>query len=315
MNARYEVITGGEAMALLLAEGQRPLRDADRFARSVAGAESNVAIGLARLGHSVAFAGRVGSDAAGHWVRRALRAEGVDTAWLREDRARPTGLILRDYPLGRPVSVGYYRAGSAASALAPDDADPELISGGRVLFVTGITAMLSPSAAGFVDRAVELARTACAHVVFDLNVRMRLGDGPAWRTVLHRYAGQADTLLIGQDELEMIGERTAAPDFLAGRTRTVLLKRGAAGATVLGAGLELECAARTVPLVDPVGAGDAFAAGWISALLRGLGPAEALREAVLVASLAVAAANDTAGLPTAAERDRLVNAEGADVDR
>jgi 2-dehydro-3-deoxygluconokinase len=315
MNARYEVVTAGEPMALLLAEGQRPLRDADRFTRSVAGAESNVATGLARLGHSVAFAGRVGADVPGQWVRRALRADGVDTTWLHEDPGRPTGLILRDCPPGRPVTVAYYRAGSAASALTPDDADPDLIAGCRVLFVTGITAMLSPSAAEFAGRAVDLAREAGAHVVFDLNVRLRLGDGPAWRTVLHRYAGRADTLLIGQDELEMIGEPADPRDFLTGAAATVLLKRGAAGATVLAEGVTLESAARAVPRVDPVGAGDAFAAGWISAFLRALPPADALREAVLLASLAVAAPTDTAGLPTAAERDRLLRDETPDVDR
>jgi 2-dehydro-3-deoxygluconokinase len=302
-------------MALMLAEGQRPLRDADRFIRSVAGSESNVAIGLARLGHSVAFAGRIGADAAGEWVRHALRADGVDTGWLRDDPGHPTGLILRDYPAGRPVSVSYYRTNSAPSALTPGDADPELIAGCRVLFVTGITAMLSSSAAGFVDRAVDLAREAGAHVVFDLNVRLRLGGGPGWRKVLHRYAGRVDTLLIGQDELDAIGERAGPHDFRTGRTRTVLLKRGAAGAAVFTDDLTLESAARTVPVVDPVGAGDAFAAGWISALLRALSPADALREAILVASLAVAAATDTGGLPTAAERDRLLGAEGADVDR
>ena len=310
-----EVVTAGEPMALMLAEGQRPLRDADRFIRSVAGSESNVAIGLARLGHSVAFAGRIGADAAGEWVRHALRADGVDTRWLHDDPGHPTGLILRDYPAGRPVSVSYYRTNSAPSALAPGDADPDLIAGCRLLFVTGITAMLSSSAAGFVDRAVDLAREAGAHVVFDLNVRLRLGDGPGWRTVLHRYAGRADTLLIGQDELDAIGERAGPRDFLAGRTGTVLLKRGAAGASVFTGDLTLEAAARTVPVVDPVGAGDAFATGWISGRLRALSPADALREAILVASLAVAAATDTGGLPTAAERDRLLRAEGADVDR
>jgi 2-dehydro-3-deoxygluconokinase len=311
----HEVVTAGEPMALLLAEGQRPLRDADRFIRSVAGTESNVAIGLARLGHRVAFTGRIGTDAAGEWVRHALRADGVDTGWLRDDPDHPTGLILRDYPAGRPVSVSYYRTNSAPSALTPEDADPDLIAGCRVLFVTGITAMLSSSAARFVEHAVGLAREAGTHVVFDLNVRLRLGDGPDWRKILHRYAGWADTLLIGQDELEAIGEPADPRDFLTGGTRTVLLKRGAAGATVFAENLMLESPARTVPVVDPVGAGDAFATGWISGLLRALGPAEALREAVLIASLAVAAATDTGGLPTAAERDRLLGAEGADVDR
>ena len=93
-----DAVTAGEAMGLLLAESATPLRRADRFVRSVAGSESNVAIGLTRLGHSVAFCGRIGTDAAGGWVRDTLRAEGVDVRALHDDPDRPTGVLLRDSP-------------------------------------------------------------------------------------------------------------------------------------------------------------------------------------------------------------------------
>jgi 2-dehydro-3-deoxygluconokinase len=315
MSSRYDVVTAGEILALLLAGEQRPLREADWFTRSVAGAESNVSIGLARLGHTVAYIGRIGTDAPGHWAANTLRAEGVNTTWLRHDPDRPTGLIMRDCPAGRPVSVAYDRAGSAASALTADDADRDLITGSRVLFLTGITALLSPSSARFTERAVEYAEAGGAHIIFDLNVRLRLASPQAWRAVLHRYAGRADTLLIGEDELRSIAEPGEAHQFLTGRTATVILKRGAHGAEVHSHTGQLAAPPRPVPVIDPVGAGDAFAAGWISAMLRARSPDECLREAILVASLAVATPTDIAGLPTAAERDRLLAAEGADVDR
>ena len=302
-------------LALLLADDQRPLGEAGKFTRSVAGAESNVAIALARLGHTVAYCGRVGADAPGQWARNALRAEGVDTTQLISDPDRPTGLILRDCPCGRPVSVAYYRAGSAASALAPGDADSDLIGNCSVLFITGITALLSASSAQFTEHAVQIAEAAGVRVVFDLNVRLRLAPASAWRAVLHRYAGRADTLFIGEDELQSIAEPGEAHDFLTGQTATVVLKRGAHGAMVLSRSGRLEAPSRAIPAIDPVGAGDAFAAGWISGLLRALSPAECLRQATLVASLVVATASDTAGLPTAAERDRLLSSEGTDVDR
>jgi 2-dehydro-3-deoxygluconokinase len=310
-----QVVTVGEACALLLAESGTPLRQADRFRRSVAGSESNVAIGLARLGHRVAFCGRVGDDAAGAWVRDTLRAEGVGTRALLTDPARPTGLILRDSPHGRPVSVNYHRRGSAASSLCPQDLDPDLIARSAVVFVSGITGMLSASAARCVDHLLDVAAAAGVHVAFDPNVRLRLAGAQQWRDAFARYRDRIDTLLIGDGELDLLGLGSDPAALLSDRTRTVVVKRGPEGASVTTGETTLHAPARPVPVVDPVGAGDAFDAGWISAWLRDLPIRSALAEAVTVASLVVSAATDITGLPTAAERDRILRAQGADVDR
>ena len=136
---RLDVWTGGEAMGLLLAGGARTLRRADGFVRGVAGSESNVAVGLARLGHRVAFGGRVGADPVGGWVRDTLRAEGVGLDGLITDPALPTGILLRDSPLAGPVSVSYYRSGSAGAAVDAGDVHADTISGARAVFLSGIT--------------------------------------------------------------------------------------------------------------------------------------------------------------------------------
>jgi 2-dehydro-3-deoxygluconokinase len=313
MNA--EVFTAGEAMALLLADDHRPLRRADRFIRSVAGAESNVAVGLARLGHRVTFTGRVGADAAGGWVHDTLRLEGVDTSGLVTDTTRPTGLLLRDSPAARAVSVSYYRRDSAGSALCPQDARPELIAGARFVFLSGITAMLSASAAQFVAKVLDLAEDSGVPVLFDPNVRLRLDDRHAWQTGLADILGRVDTLLIGDDELRLLGLPDDAARLVTARTTTVVVKHGAAGATAFTSDSTVHQPARQVPLADPVGAGDAFCAGWISASLRGATLHESLREATVVASFAVASTTDTAGLPSAGERDLALDQNGADVDR
>lgn len=311
---RLDVFTGGEAMGLLLASDARTLRQADDFVRGVAGSESNVAVGLARLGHRVAFAGRVGADPVGGWVRDTLRAEGVGLASLIIDPALPTGLLLRDSPLARPVSVSYYRSGSAGAAVDADDVPEHVISGARAVFLSGITPMLSASAARFTDRMLSVAAEAGVPVFFDPNVRLRLAGRESWRAVVS-YLDRVDTLLIGHGELGLLGLPDDPAKLLSGRLNTVVVKRGADGATVTTADGTVHEPAIPAPLIDPVGAGDAFCAGWISAWLRGRSPSESLREANAVASFVVATATDIAGLPTSEERDWAMRGDRTDVDR
>jgi 2-dehydro-3-deoxygluconokinase len=311
--SRFDLYTAGEAMALLLADDQVPLRHAMSFQRSVAGSESNVATGVARLGHRVAFAGRIGQDAAGEWVRDALRVEGIDTNGLITDPRRPTALLLRDRPAGRPVTVAYYRSASAGAALSPQDLCPEAVAAARCVFVSGITAMLSPDAAGYVRQLLAVARDAGVPVLFDPNVRLKLGAIEAWRDHFDYALPYIDTLLAGERELAILGGDPAA--LCRRRVQTVVVKRGSAGASVYTANDVIHHGARPVPVVDPVGAGDAFDAGWISALLRGLGPAASLREAAAVASFVVAAPTDTLGLPSAEERDSALGEDPDDVHR
>lgn len=175
-----EVVTFGEAMALLLAEPGRPLDHAERFRRSIAGAESNVAVALARLGHRVGWFGRVGDDAFGRTVLRTLRGEGVDVSRARVDPAAATGLIVRDCHAERAIEVLYHRAGSAGSRLAREDIDPAWLGSARILHVTGVTAALSATALDACVAAVEAARSAGVLVSYDPNVRRKLLAAEHW---------------------------------------------------------------------------------------------------------------------------------------
>lgn len=291
----------GEAMLLMVAEPGVPLARAGTFRRSVAGAESNVAIGLSRLGHSVGWLGRVGADPAGEAVIDLVRAAGVDTSRVRLDEAAPTGLLLRDSHPGRPIDVQYYRAGSAASHLAPDDI--ELPPDVRLVHVTGITPMLSESAREATWALVERTRAAGATLAVDPNVRRKLGSPDRWREVVGPLLARADIVLAGSDELDLLGHPGEGP-------HTVVVKHPDRSATA--GEWRQECF--PVPAVDPVGAGDGFAAGFLSAWLRGLGTERALLEAAAVAALVVQSVTDTDGLPTPAERDRLLTT-GRDVHR
>jgi 2-dehydro-3-deoxygluconokinase len=313
-----EVVTGGEAMIALIAGSDTPLASARQFDALIAGAESNLAIGLARLGHRVAFFGRVGADVFGERIRRELRGEGVDVAELHTDPERPTGLLFRDTVVGSPITVHYARAGSAATATSVDDVPRALIERARALHVTGITAALSEGAFQATLTAMQVARQAGVQVSLDPNVRLRLASPDRWAVLMDALAREADVVLTGEDEAEHFAPGVDAVGWFGDRgVSRVVLKQGADGATehdLTGAGHTEQRPARTVPLVDPVGAGDAFDAGWLSGWLRGLGPGDRLREACAVASLVVATRGDSTGLPSTGVRDRVL-AEGADVER
>lgn len=307
-----EAVTCGEAMLLMLAEPGMPLDHAVSFRRSVAGAESNVAQGLARLGHWARWIGRVGDDPAGEAVLRELRADGVDVSGAEKDPQAPTGLLLRDSHAQRAIDVQYYRSGSAASLLSPDQIHVEMLRGARVVHVSGITPMLSESAAKATWALIERARKVGAAVSFDPNVRRKLGTDHQWIRTVGPLLREADLVIAGEDELELLlgssAEEAAKALLTIGRARTVVIKRRDHSATALAAKGKWTQAAFPVPVADPVGAGDAFAAGWISAWLRGVTAEQALAEAACVAALVVQAPGDTDGLPTAHARDRALGA-------
>jgi len=305
-----DVVTFGEAMALLLADTGVPLDQASTFRRQLAGAEATVAIGLARLGHRAGWFGRVGADGLGRAVLGELRRDGVDVSRVVVDPAAPTGVLIRDCPAGRPVEVGYYRAGSAGSRMSPEDVDPAYVGSAQILHLTGITPVLSDSAAQATRAAVAAARDAGVLVSFDPNLRRRLAEPQRAAALLRPIAADAQVLLAGLEEAELLSGRTgrerAAAWFLDQGVRCVVVKDGRRGSWASDGTRTVEQPAELVQQVDPVGAGDAYAAGFLSGWLRGLPLAELMQEASVVAALVVQAAGDVPGLPSAATRDAVL---------
>jgi 2-dehydro-3-deoxygluconokinase len=312
-----DVATVGEVMTLLTTPWTTPLRAAAALDVGYAGAEANTAVGLARLGHAVAFGGRLGDDALGHRIAGELRREGIDVSGLSFDGTRPTGLLIRDLLTGRPGTVQYHRAGSAASDLGPEQVDEDAVRRARVLHLTGITAVLSDRSRAACLHALDVARDAGTIVCFDPNVRLRLAPGPTWRATVEEIAARADIALCGADDARACGVDADPAAWLHELgVPLVVVKDGAAGAWESQDGTVVRGAAHPVPVVvDAVGAGDAFAAGWLSGWLRGLAPADRLAEAAVVAACVVATAGDVPGLPDAAMRDGLLTAAGVDVIR
>ncbi|GAB1818735.1 sugar kinase [Herbidospora sp. RD11066] len=305
------VVTFGETMASLRAAD--PIRLGGTMRLSIAGAESNVAIGLARLGHRASWAGLVGGDETGELVLRTLRAEGVDLTYARSDERGPTGLVLFERRVGELTRVIYHRAGSAASHLSPDDVLPALSPAPDLLHVTGITPALGPNPADAVRAAVASGVRVC----LDVNYRARLWDRAAAAAMLRPLASSVSVVIASDDELDLIAPASASTEhdrvaaLLDAGVRDVIVKRGRDGASGHTAGESVDVAARSVRVADVVGAGDAFVAGYLSGDLDGLDLTGRLDRAVTVGAFAVASTGDWEGLPTRAELGLLDTLPGS----
>ncbi|MBX3605638.1 MAG: sugar kinase [Piscinibacter sp.] len=303
-----DVITVGETMISFAANEPGALQDAASFTAIVGGAETNVAVGLARLGLKVAWVSRLGADSFGARIRATLAAEGVDCSAVAEDPARPTGFMLKSRALaGADPVVEYFRRGSAASALSRADLDEPRFLAARHLHVTGITPALSPSCAALVERAMRLMRAAGRTVSFDPNLRPRLWPSrEAMAEHLNRLAGLADWVLPGIAEgRTLTGLDT--PEQIAAFYRergaaAVVVKLGAEGAYWSSAEGEGRVpGVRVEQVVDTVGAGDAFAVGVLSGRLEGLDWPATLARANWIGAQAIQVVGDIEGLPRRAQ--------------
>ncbi len=298
------VVCIGESMMLAVPPAPGRLRHTPSVLLKTGGAESNVAIALARLGVRSAWAGLLGDDEPGHLVLDRIRAEGVDTSAVRRVARRPTGLYFREEVAGQ-VRVYYYRAGSAASTLAPGGLDLRCLEGARFLHLSGVTPALSPDCADFVTWAAQEAHRHGVQVSFDVNYRSRLWGPAEARAAVQTVLPHVDVLFVSVEEAEVLWdwhdeEKTVRRLGEAG-PREVVVKRGRDGATLWSDGERWEGAPFAVQQVDPIGAGDAFAAGYLAGLLRGAGPEERLRLANAMGALCVTTLGDYEGLPSAEE--------------
>lgn len=306
------VVTVGEAMALLVAQTPGPLAAVEHFSRTSAGAELNVATGLARLGWRVGYISRVGQDPLGDYLLAALDREGIDRRHVKVDAQHPTGLMLKSCePEGQDPQIAYFRKGSAASHLGPNDAPTEGLQGVRWLHLTGISVALSDSVRALVQTLVQQARAAGAAVSFDPNLRPRLWASPsAMVSGLNTWAAQADLVMPGLSEGQLLtGQNTAqgiASWYLDQGAKQVVIKLGPQGAYVASAAGRATVPGFLVPrVVDTVGAGDGFAVGVLSALLDGQSLEDAALRGNAIGARVVQFVGDSEGLP---DKEQLAQA-------
>lgn len=307
------VVTFGETMALMQASSAGPLRHVSNLELGIGGSESNFAIALKRLGTPVIWAGRTGADSLGDLIVRELTAEGLTIAVTRDEHA-PTGLMIKERRIPQAVKVWYYRSGSAGSGLQPKDIPETAIKAAKVLHLTGITPALSESAAATTQHAIEIARKAGTTISFDLNYRAALWSRAEAGQAFNRIIRQANIVFAGDDEAAIAVGSAAGPVEYAERIAAlgpeqVIIKRGASGCVALVDGTAYSRDAVRTSVVDTVGAGDAFVAGYISEFVRGRPVEERLTTAVRVGAFACTVPGDWEGLPQRHELDLLESTE------
>lgn len=303
-----DVVTVGEPMVQFVAQQPGALERVRSFAQITAGAELNVATGLARLGLRVGYISRLGDDSFGRHIAAFLDREGIDRTHAPFDAAHATGFMLKTLATdGSDPQTQYHRRGSAASRLGPADHPAAYCAASRHLHLTGICPAISESARALVFEMARAARAAGRSVSFDPNLRPALWPSQdAMRGCLNELAACSDWVLPGLAEGRLLTGRDtpdAIADFyLAQGARHVVIKLGPEGAFYKNAnGAGSVAGVPVARVVDTVGAGDGFAVGVISGLLEGLALPEAVARGNAIGARVVQFPGDCDGLPTRAE--------------
>ena len=298
-----DVVTFGESMVLFGPDSSGPLRYVQNFNKSIAGAESNVAIALARLGHQVGWFSKLGNDEFGRYIQATIRGEGVDVSRVLMESEKSTGILFKERFMHSNPNVYYYRKDSAASILKSDDLDEAYIKTAKILYITGITPALSESCRKTVFKAIEIAKTNNVLISFDPNIRLKLWTQEEAVPVLLEIAKQADIIFPGIDEGQMLLGLTKpeniAEKFMSMGCSVVAVKLGKKGCYVTDKATRLYIDAYEIENPqDTVGAGDGFAAGFLSGMLRKLDFKECGEYGNGVGAMAVLVKGDMEGYPS-----------------
>ena len=320
---RLDLVGLGEVMLRLAARPPQRLEQADALDVQVGGTEANVAAACARLGLRTAFISVLPADHA--WADRTIRelsGHGVDCRGVLRRPGQRMGLYFLEYGVTpRPVRILYDRRDSAFSRLLPDEVDWTLVRGARVAHLTGVTAALGANVREVVRRAIDEAAAASVPVSFDVNYRSRLWSPKEARDFLGDVLPRVRYLFIGEDDAATVFELSGPPErMLAGLRRlapvaTIALTLGEAGSAVLAGDAVVRPSRRyTVSVVDRVGAGDAYAAGFLWATLIGRGAQQAVDAASALAALKCTIWGDVP-LVTRTELEELLATDSTEIRR
>lgn len=311
-----DIVSMGETMIQLNAFTSGPLRHVKYFEKHAAGTESNVAVGSVRMGYSAGWISRLGDDELGRYIYNFLRGEGVEVSQVKFTKEAPTGLyfVQRDYPIPGKSVVYYYRKGSAASELSPDDVRPEYLESAKIFHTTGVTLALSKSCNEAVWKAFKISKKLGVKISFDTNIRLKLWSPKEAREEMLRYAPMSDTLFTDlNDGMIILGKNDPskiAEEFLSMGPDTVVVKMGENGG--YAATSEGECFSRPayeVPVIDVIGAGDAFDAAFLCSRLKGQNLESSLDFANAAGALCVTVRGDVEAFPTFDDVEKFLSRE------
>lgn len=311
-----EVLTIGETMVLFQTIGNGKIQYSNTLGKTMAGAESNVAIGLTRLGKNTAFVSRLGMDPFGDYISSTLRGEGVDIRFLERDPNQPTGVMFKEIQGAMDPNVYYYRKNSAASQWSEKELRRDLFEGIKVFHFTGITPALSKECENIILKACELAKKSGSIVSFDPNMRYKLWSETKARETFLELIKLSNIVLPGIEEAQLITQEsdidTMAESLLGMGPTQVIIKMGSKGAVgfqKLIDGTITKVSEHGFPVenvIDTVGAGDGFAAGYLSGYLDDLSLSDCLIRANAVGALVTQYRGDWEGLPRLEELNNFI---------
>ena len=295
-----DIYTLGEPLIVFLADDQDDVRTAKKYSISVAGAEANVAVAATRLGLDVVFQTRVGVDQLGDVVLTQLTNEGVAVAHVTRNDAF-TGALVRNRGISSPTNVTYLRKGSAASTMVPSDIDEATLASSKWLHVTGITAAISESAKSTLLKAIEIAKSNQVKISLDLNIRKKLWSDENARDTLTKIANEIDLIIGGVKEFELVfGSVDPEVNLQSAMSKGVtlaIMTNGEGEMRICDHGNRFNFTPFFRTTMDPVGSGDAFAAGLLSGLIANLPLLDAIKQGSECGALTASQLGDWPGLP------------------
>ena len=306
-----DCVTIGETMVAFSSKENEPIRYATTFEKYLAGAESNLAVGLAKLNKKAGWISKTGDDEFGEFILRELRAENVDVSQVIKCKTNPTGIMFKQCITGQETKVLYYRENSAATTLAKHEIPLDYIKSAKILHITGITPAISPTAKEMVIEAVTFARNSGMQISFDPNIRLKLWSKQEAKKFLTKLLPLSSIVLIGDEEAEILLD-TKEPKEVERKLRDLGVKKIALKLNSKGAYVADETDSYFIPpietkVVDSVGAGDAFGAGFLCGILENEPIERCGKMGALMGALAVSTQSDTVRLSSREIFDNMLN--------
>jgi len=309
----FDVMTLGESMVVFAPTENTTIRYAPTMGKRVAGAESNTAIGLSKLGKKVGWFSRLGNDSFGEYILHELGGHGVDTSSVIICDELPTGIMFKEPTIDQQTNVYYYRKGSAASAMSKTDLPLEQVKQTKILLVSGITPALSPSCKEAMFEVIKVAKQNNVIVSFDPNLRLKLWREAEARKTLTEMLALSDIVLLGDDEANVL-LGTKEPELIISKLKDlgvskIAVKLGDKGAVVSDGNETHHIAPLPATVVDAIGAGDAFNAGFLYGVLEHKSMKESGEIAAVMGACAVSTMGDIEGLPSLGQLEAVLNKE------
>lgn len=298
-----DVITIGDAMITFNPSSTGPLRFVPTFERKVGGAELNLAIGCARLGLKTGWISRLGNDEFGKFIFNFMRGEGIDVSEVKLVDGYPTSLNFKEILEDGSGKTFYYREKSPTATLTVAVINEDYIKSARLLHITGVfIAINKEKNLAVIKQAIKLAKKHGLLISFDPNIRLKLWSKEDAKAALTEILPHVDILLTGEEEAELLLGVSQPQEIIEESKKLgisyVAVKQGERGSVGYHEGNVIEAApVKPKKVVDTVGAGDGFDAGFIYGVLNGFSLEKTLQFANTIGSMVVSVSGDNEGLP------------------